>query len=142
MLWLVASSFGVSDRRFLHETVSFPNFRSFVAYSSDYSFDAAMQLGRFVSVFGFIMGWLAWMLLSALLFVRIPKQDAVLNVISIVCFTMAALSLLLFVGMATDNCDDVDCSPRAVFAAIPAAVLFVAAAGLTIYFRCTSKISS
>jgi sulfite exporter TauE/SafE len=142
VLWLVASAFGVGRRRFLHEIVSFANSRSFVAYSSDYSVDAAMRLGRFVSVFGFIVGWMAWMLLSALLFVRIPKQDAVLNVISIMCFAMSALSLLLFVGMATDNCDDVDCSPRAVFAAIPAAALFVAAAGLTIYFRCTNKISS
>jgi hypothetical protein len=68
---------------------------------------------------------------AALLFVRVPKQEALLKVIVITSLGMAVSSVLLFVGMASDQCQNgVKCSPRGVCAAVPSFISFVSAAGL------------
>jgi hypothetical protein len=67
-----------------------------------------------------------------MLFVRIPKLDPVLKVISISSVVMPAPSLLLFVRTASGKCGDGDDDHfrRTVSAAIPGAIVFLVAAGL------------
>jgi hypothetical protein len=97
-----------------------------------------MTVGRVVSVLGFALGGMVWVMLVALLFVRIPKQSRLLKVIGISCVIMAIASLLLFVGMA--GCREYWCSPGAVYSAIPSFIFFAASGGLLIHFQRTSKL--
>jgi hypothetical protein len=115
-----------------------------VAYSSlddsDSFVDGPMKFGRFVSVVGSVFGWVLWLMLAALLYVRVPKQDMLLKVIGISGGVMAVASLLLFVGISSPLCSVGTCSPTGVSAAIPAFIFFVASTVLMNYFQRTNKI--
>jgi hypothetical protein len=115
----------------------------FVAFPDGLHIDGAIKFGRAVSVFGFIVGSILWIELVLFLFVRVPKLDLHLKVIQFSCFIMAILSLLLFVGLASDHCEDsVNCSPRGASTAILAFIVFVASGALMIYFDRKKKISA
>jgi hypothetical protein len=69
------------------------------------------------------------------LFFRFPKQDLLLKMIGVVCVVMAIFSMVLFVGMASDLCMGDNCTPRFVYAAVPAFVFFIATAVLLFLFQ-------
>jgi hypothetical protein len=93
--------------------------------------DWPLKVGQAVGVFGTLLGWPLFLVLSSLIFIRFPRQQRLLHqILPWICLVMLILTMLLLIGMASEVCHssagsvETSCMPRAVYAIIPAVAGF------------------
>jgi hypothetical protein len=87
----------------------------------------ALRFGRVLAVIGTIFGWPLFLLSATKLFVSFSEQSMLQQRTIRLSLTLAATSLLLFIGLRMKECQG-SCAPHVVLAAIPAAVFFLVTA--------------
>jgi len=100
-------------------------------YGSDTDFDAPFKFGRAISVLGAIFGGTILILLLIASCVRYPGPKIFFRILGSCMLLMAAFSLLLLVGLATENLPNE--MGGTAYAVIPSALFWIAA-GLTTMF--------
>jgi len=97
--------------------------------------DAALKVGRAVSVLGAVLSILIFFFLIFATFMTYPQ--CLLRFVGVVMAILSMTSLVFFVGLSTDICDDEDfnCSyGTTAWFAIPSCIFWAAAAITTLFF--------